>query len=76
MDDTRKLALINEVLTTHNAHHEDPDGDKFLSDTALCIEVIDLIASLETGPLERDADVITRLVREGWIAGELTGDRT
>jgi len=66
MDDLARLALIRAVLATFNEHHESEDGDRHLSDTALCIEMIDAIAD---GPATEG-----RALSDGWITPEAAAE--
>jgi hypothetical protein len=60
MDDTTRLVLIRAVLATWTTNYEAEDGDRNLSDKALCIDALDDIANADD-PDPED------LKRDGWI---------
>jgi hypothetical protein len=61
MDAQTRLALIRETMDTFWLHKEGDDGDKNLSDSALCLEFLDNLADKEGVP---DTE---GLIRDGWI---------
>jgi hypothetical protein len=67
MDDIARLALIRETINTFWQHSEDPEGDKNLSDQALCLEFLaDLVDEGEpdTAGLVRDEYVTAARLAE------------
>jgi hypothetical protein len=63
MNDTTRIALIREVLSTFTLNCEDENGDRNLADRSLCIDALDDIANAVNPDLED-------LELDGWISPE------
>jgi hypothetical protein len=65
MNDTTRIALIREVLSTFTLNCEDENGDRNLADRSLCIDALDDIANAVNPDLED-------LEADGWISPATT----
>jgi hypothetical protein len=41
--DAKKIEIIGYLLDTHDANREDPEGDKYLSESALFVEAVEAV---------------------------------
>jgi hypothetical protein len=65
MNDTTRIVLIREVLSTFTLNCEDEDGDRNLADRSLCIDALDAIVNVVDPDLEA-------LEFDGWISPATT----